>query len=140
MEPPYAMISRTTSLDGLIVLRDFNDAKQISKWGLKDLKKELHCLALLKWETIARYGAGADVEAAKAVLTERGQQLGGLCKSGNRMLTTDPVQSRVGRDRDSIAKVVGTFAVGLRAVSLIPPAASVHSESSPMFPSRIPNL
>ena len=67
------MISRTTSLDGLIVLRDF-DAKQISKWRLEDLKKELPCLALLKWETIARYGAGVDVKAARAVLTERGQK------------------------------------------------------------------
>ena len=56
MELPYVMISRTTSLDGLIVLR----------------AREFPCLALLKWETIARYGAGADVEATMAVFAERG--------------------------------------------------------------------
>ena len=67
MEPPYVMISGTTSLDGLIVLHDF-DAKQISKWWSEDLRKEFPCLALLKWETIACYGAGADVKAIKAVL------------------------------------------------------------------------
>ena len=67
MEPPYAMISRTTSLYGLIVLRDF-DAKQISKWRSEDLRKEFPRLTLLKWETIARYGAGVDVEATKTVL------------------------------------------------------------------------
>ena len=46
-EPPYVMVSRATSLDGLIVLCDF-DTKQISKWRSEDLRKEFARLALLK--------------------------------------------------------------------------------------------
>ena len=96
MEPPYVMISRTTSLDGLIVLCDF-DAKKISKWRSEDLRKEFPCLALLKWETIARYGARADVEATKAVLA--------AVRGTKRKLNGNdgPARSRAGRDLDSIA-------------------------------------
>ena len=72
-EPPYVMVSRATSLDGLIVLRDF-DAERVSKLRSEDLRKEFARLALLKWQRIARYGAGAEVEATKAVLAEHGQK------------------------------------------------------------------
>ena len=67
------MVSRATSLDGLIVLSDFN-AKQISNRQSEDLRKEFAHLALLEWQTIAPYGAGAEIKATKAVLAEHEQK------------------------------------------------------------------
>ena len=56
-EQPYVMISRAMSLDGLMVLRDFQ-AHQIKKRRSEELQKEFSRLLHLKWRTIARYGMG----------------------------------------------------------------------------------
>ena len=74
-EPPYVMVSRATSLDGLILLRDFG-AKQISKQRSEDLRKEFARLAHLRWHTITRYGAGAEVEATNGALAAHGVKAG----------------------------------------------------------------
>ena len=58
-EPPY--VSRATSLDGLVVLCDF-DARQITKRWSEDLilRKEFSRLTLLKWQTIMNHGCGVE--------------------------------------------------------------------------------
>jgi hypothetical protein len=63
-EPPYVMVSRATSLQGLIVLRGF-DAKQITKRRSEDLRKEFSRLMYLKWQTVVRYGSDDEVRDAK---------------------------------------------------------------------------
>ena len=66
-ELPYVMVSRATSLDGLIVLRDF-DTKQITKRQSEDMRREFARLTLLKWQTIVWYGTEGEVVEAKAEL------------------------------------------------------------------------
>ena len=66
-EPPYVMVSRATSLDGLVVLRDF-DARQITKRRSEDLRKEFRRLTLLKWQTIVDHGCGAEINEAKQMI------------------------------------------------------------------------
>ena len=85
-ELPYVMVSRATSLDGLIVLQDF-DAKQISKRRSEDLRKEFDRLRLLRLRMIAHYGAGAETEEAKAVLAKQGQKA--LARGTKRRGTAD---------------------------------------------------
>ena len=63
-EPPYVMVSRASSLDGLLVLRDF-DAKQIMKHRSEELRREFRRLMYLKWQTVASYGVGDEVVEAK---------------------------------------------------------------------------
>ena len=66
-EPPYVMVSRATSLDGLLVLRDFN-ARQITKRRSEDLRKEFERLMYLKWKTIASCGLADEVEVSKRMM------------------------------------------------------------------------
>ena len=66
-EPPYVMVSRATSLDGLVVLRDF-DARQITKRRSEDLRKEFTHLTILKWQTVLNHGCGAESEEAKQMI------------------------------------------------------------------------
>jgi len=68
-EPPYVMVSRATSLDGLLVLRDF-DARQISKRRSEDLRKEFNRIMILKWETTVKYGKGDEVKEAERKVKE----------------------------------------------------------------------
>jgi hypothetical protein len=63
-EPPYVMVSRATSLEGLVVLRDFG-AQQISKRRSEELRKEFDRLMCLRWQTIVKYGSGDEVVEAK---------------------------------------------------------------------------
>ena len=55
------MVSRATSLDGLVVLHDF-DARQITKQRSEDLRKEFSRLTLLKWQTMIDHGCGAEAK------------------------------------------------------------------------------
>ena len=66
-EPPYVMCSRATSLDGLAVLRDFND-RQITKRRSEELRIEFTRLLKLKWMTTAKYGNSDEIEGARQVL------------------------------------------------------------------------
>ena len=68
-EQPYMMVSRATSLDGLMVPCSF-EAQQIAKRRSEELRKEFARLACLKWETVARYGEGVEVKEAKGMLRE----------------------------------------------------------------------
>ena len=87
------MVSRAKTLDGLIFLHDF-DAKQISKQQSEDLRKEFARLVLLRWQTVARYCAGVEVDAARAILAEQGQKaLANGSKRKNNMGLTAPAQS-----------------------------------------------
>lgn len=63
-EQCYVMVSRATSLDGLLLLRSF-DAKQIKKRRSEDLRKEFQRLWLLKWRTILKSGESEEVCEAK---------------------------------------------------------------------------
>jgi len=49
-EPPYVMVSRAKSLNGLVVLRNF-DMRNITKQPSEDSRKEFSRLTRLKWET-----------------------------------------------------------------------------------------
>jgi len=60
-EPPCVTVSRTTSLDGLLVLQDFG-ARRITKQRSEDLRGEFNYIALLKWQTTAKYGSNDEVK------------------------------------------------------------------------------
>ena len=66
-EQPYVMASRSTSIEGLIVLREF-EFSQISKRRSEDLRKEFARLELLKLKTIIKYASGEERHATKALL------------------------------------------------------------------------
>ena len=66
-EPPYVMCSRATSLDGLAVLRDFDD-RQITKRRSEELRIEFARLMNFKWRTTAKYGNPDEIERARQVL------------------------------------------------------------------------
>ena len=63
-EPPYFMVSRATSLNGLMVLRKF-DKRQITKRRSEELRKEFARLVALKWKTVAEYGEQPEIEEAR---------------------------------------------------------------------------
>ena len=70
-EPPYVMVSRATSLDGLIVLRDF-DPRQITKRRSEESRNEFSRLMRLKWETILKCGNAEELEEARCKLSDLG--------------------------------------------------------------------
>lgn len=72
-ESPYVMISRVTSLQGLLILRPFDISKIRSRLS-EDRRKEARRLELLQLETIVEYGS--DSERAQAIenLTKAGFQ------------------------------------------------------------------
>ena len=67
MEQPYVMVSRSTSLDGLMTLRDF-DFEKITRRHSEDLRKELARLENLRLQTIARIGSEDEVNEARQFL------------------------------------------------------------------------
>lgn len=68
-EPPYVMVSRATSLEGLLILRDF-ERKQVMKHCSEDLRMEFKHLEFLRLKTIVSYGEGDEVAAAERTLSE----------------------------------------------------------------------
>jgi hypothetical protein len=62
-EPPCVIATRATSLDGLVVLRKF-DQKHITKRYSEDMKKELTRLLYLKRKTISNCGDENEVQEA----------------------------------------------------------------------------
>ena len=77
-EQPYVMVSRATSLNGVVVLRDF-ESRQISKRRSEESRKEFSRLASLKWQTIARYGNDMERKEAKENLMKlQGRATGGV--------------------------------------------------------------
>jgi hypothetical protein len=69
-EAPYVMLSRATTLDGLLILRGF-DKRQITKRQSEDLRREFSQLELLKWKTIEIHGEDNEIEKAKGKVAER---------------------------------------------------------------------
>jgi hypothetical protein len=65
-EQSYVMVSRGTSMDGLIILRDF-DFDKATKWHSEDLRKELSRLKCLRLQTILRAGSDNEKHEAKTV-------------------------------------------------------------------------
>jgi len=70
-EQPYMMVSRSTSIDGLIILRDFKFGK-ITKRHSKDLRKEFARLETLRLQTVLKYGTDKEKFEAEQLL--RGMQ------------------------------------------------------------------
>ena len=68
-EQPYAMVSRSTSMVGLIVLRNFKFG-QITKRRSEDLRKEFSRLESLGLHTIIKYGSEDQVNEAKRSLND----------------------------------------------------------------------
>lgn len=64
-EAPYVMVSRATSLEGLLILRPFKRSK-ICSHPSEDRRRETERLELLRLETLVRYGdAGETAEALR---------------------------------------------------------------------------
>ena len=51
-------------LGGFVFLHDF-ESKQIAKRRSEELREEFDRLVLLKWQTVARYGTGDEIEEAR---------------------------------------------------------------------------
>ena len=68
-EQPYVMVSAATSLDGVVVLCDF-ESRQISKRRSEELRKEFSRLASPRWQTIERYGDDKERKEVKEKLME----------------------------------------------------------------------
>jgi len=68
-ESPCVVVSRATSLNGPLVLHDF-DARQITKRRSEDLRKELNRIMLQKWLTTAKYGNNSDRGEAERKIKE----------------------------------------------------------------------
>ena len=70
-ELPYVMVSRSTSIDGLAVLRDFGIDK-ITRRHSQDLRQELERLENLRLKTILEYGSGTEAREARRLMNGRG--------------------------------------------------------------------
>ena len=68
-EQPYVMVSRSTSMEGLIVLSNF-EFGQIAKRRSEDLRKEFSRLESLRLRTIIKYGSEDQVSEAKRSLND----------------------------------------------------------------------
>ena len=66
-EPPYVMVSRCKSLDGLLVMRPFSISK-ITCRRSQEARNESARLELSRWRSIAQYGTQQEQEAAKTHL------------------------------------------------------------------------
>lgn len=66
-EQPYVMLSRCKTLEGLVVLRDFDSGK-ITKRRSEELRREFNRLDLLHWETMVEWGTADEVERARREL------------------------------------------------------------------------
>lgn len=66
-ESPYVMVSRVTSLEGLLILRPFKFSK-IKCHQSQDTRKELNRLNRLRLHTIAKIGTSEEQKKAKASL------------------------------------------------------------------------
>ena len=66
-EQPYVMVSKSTSIEGLIVLHDFA-FNQITKRRSEDLRKEFSCLECLRLQTIMKHGSYEEGREARGLL------------------------------------------------------------------------
>ncbi|KAF9787359.1 hypothetical protein BJ322DRAFT_719340 [Thelephora terrestris] len=66
-EPPYVMVSRCQSLDGLLVMRPFPISK-ITCRRSQDARNESTRLDLSRWQSIAVHGSAQEQEATKTHL------------------------------------------------------------------------
>ena len=66
-EQPYVMVSRCTTLEGLVILRDFDIAK-ITRRPSEELRDEFARLEQLRLQTIMNYGDDEEVEEAEELL------------------------------------------------------------------------
>ena len=76
-EQPYVMVSRSSSLEGVVILRDFDYGK-VTRRHSEDLRKELKRLECLRLQTIVKIGSEDDRHEAKRMLTA--MQSGGTSK------------------------------------------------------------
>lgn len=67
-EAPYVMVSRVTSLEGLLILRPFNYAK-ISCHQSQDTRTEFRRLENIRLKTIAEIGSPLEKETALRILS-----------------------------------------------------------------------
>jgi len=93
-EQPYVMVLRSTSLEGLFVLRVFN-FDQITKRRSEDLQKEFSRLEGLKLSTIVKYDSGAEAKDTKRLLVE----LRGKGSTGQKRKPTGTIDVRTPKKR-----------------------------------------
>lgn len=63
-EQPYLMVLRCTTLEGLIILRNF-DFKKITCRQSEDQRRETERLEKLRLQTLVKYGTGEEVDQAR---------------------------------------------------------------------------
>ena len=74
-EQPYVMVSRCTSIEGMVVLRDFDKSK-VTKRLSEDLRKEFSRLDRLRLQSVIEYGTGDEVSEARDLLGQvHGQEV-----------------------------------------------------------------
>jgi len=66
-EQPYVMVSRSTSLEGLVILRDFDFGK-VTKRHSEDLRREFKRLEYLRLQTILKAGSEDERSDARGLL------------------------------------------------------------------------
>ena len=77
------MVSRSTSLQGLFILRKFEFSK-ISKRRSEDVRKEFRRLDEIRLKTVVKYGSGAEVQESQEAL----RNLRGDGKTGGKRTAT----------------------------------------------------
>ncbi|KAJ6521747.1 hypothetical protein B0H10DRAFT_1865144 [Mycena sp. CBHHK59/15] len=97
-ESPYVMISRVTSLDGLLILKGFSKAK-ISCRQSEECRDEARRHEYLALQTIIRTGSAADAAAAEADLRQ-------LFGSNNNKSETSAVQDENQNNEDPYVRLV----------------------------------
>lgn len=82
-EAPYVMISRVTSLDGLLILRPF-DKKKIQCRQSEDSRREMRCLDILRLKSIIQHGGGTECAEARKILDK-------ICSKDDQMDIDDSI-------------------------------------------------
>jgi hypothetical protein len=131
-EQPYVMVSRSTSMDGLMILRDFDFGK-ITKRHSEDLQKELSRLECLRLQTILRAGSDNEKHEAKKLITT----LWSKNNSKERSVAEDGRGKRAKRTRSTKDNQPGRGPCRLPALSLI--LFSILNEADYCRPSGRPN-
>ena len=113
-EAPYVMASRSTSLEGLLVMRPFSISK-VSCHRSQEAREEFNRLDLARWQTISTHGTPQEKASAQEHLITQGNdqpsQIMQLFTDGN---SPDPRQvaqivARFQNDEDRVEGIVYQF-------------------------------
>lgn len=125
-ESPYVMVSRITSLDGLLILRPFRPAK-IKCRQSEDTRQELKRLEHLRLQTIINFGTAKERSAALAMTN-----VNEIPTNRNRKCSLVPqVTHSLNNFSDSSVPVIETNKVSSRNESMMDIEIDSNSSSTP---------